>query len=270
MSQSNELQQRVNQLEQLLTDTRQGLERQRQTRTRIAKALVAVLAVGALVAGVQEARAWGGCDQFLNVYGLKTFCAGDPASASDINGNFQVLAKALQDKTGAIASPNITAAETITAKKGIAVSGTISGGAYAPGAVDYATFVSSLGAVGGAAIVNDMTNYKGLMIMGNNATGGQRSVLVYDNLGVPNGDLNVGGNVSANGKLTVNSTLSGAGNICIGTYDCATAIDFCSFSQCPDGKVAVSTTASGFSFCAPPLKCCRLKLVYANADGTCP
>ena len=197
------------------------LEARERSRLRIAKALVAVLAVGSLVAGVQEARAWGGCTQFLSSYGLTTFCAGDPALAKDINGNFQVLAKALQDKTGAIASPNITAAGAITANKGIVVSGTISGGAYSPGAVDYNNSAGSLGAVGGAAIVNDMTNYKGLMILGNNAAGGPRSVLVYDNLTVNGsaaqntGNLNVAGNASISGSSTVsgNSTVNGNSNV---------------------------------------------------------
>jgi len=104
MSPSNDLQQRVKQLEQLLADTRQGLERQRQTRTQIAKALVAVLAVGTLVAGVQEARAWGGCAKTLPDP-LKTFCAGDPALANDINGNFKAVVDWLEPKVGTFGKP---------------------------------------------------------------------------------------------------------------------------------------------------------------------
>ena len=109
MSPTNDLQQRVKQLERLLADTRQGLERQRQTRTQIAKALVAVVAVGSLVAVVQEARAWGGCNQFLSSYGLKTFCAGDPALASDINGNFKTLVDWLEPKLGPLSAGTVSA-----------------------------------------------------------------------------------------------------------------------------------------------------------------
>ncbi len=155
MSQSNELQQRVNQLEQLLADTRQGLEPQRQTRARIAKALVAVLAVGSLVAGVQEARAWGGCNQFLSSYGLTTFCAGDPALATDINGNFQVLAKDLEAKVGTVTDPNVTVKSNLAVTGTTTVTGklTANGGLTVVGAE---TISSTLG-VTGATTVGDLT-----------------------------------------------------------------------------------------------------------------
>ena len=79
----------------------EGVEQAAVRRRRlIAKALVAVLAVGTLVAGVQEARAWGGCAKTLPDP-LKTFCAGDPALANDINGNFKALVDWLTPKVGA-------------------------------------------------------------------------------------------------------------------------------------------------------------------------
>ena len=117
----DELEARLVMVEQQLLGERQARQA-RQARKlrdgRIAKALAAVVAVGSLVAGVQEARAWGGCSQFLSGYGLKTFCAGDPALASDINGNFQVLAKDLEAKVGTVTDPNVTV------KSNLAVTGT--------------------------------------------------------------------------------------------------------------------------------------------------
>ena len=85
MSDSFDLRQRVNRLESILQETRKGLERQRQTRGRIAKALVAA---------VQEVRALGSCVNILPDP-LKTFCAGDPAKAYDINYNFKTLAASI-------------------------------------------------------------------------------------------------------------------------------------------------------------------------------
>jgi hypothetical protein len=256
------------------------LRRERQTRGRIAKALVAVLAVGTLVAVVQEARAWGGCNQFLSTYGLKTFCAGDPALAADINSNFQALAKDLEAKVGTVTDANVTvksnAAVTgtttltgkLTATGGAAVTGVLTAdgvksGYIAPAATTWEA--DSGKAVDGALILNDNNLYKALMIVGRTGSDGLRKVQLYD-------DVTVNSTLTVNNKLTVNKTLSGTGDICIGTYDCATVTDSCASAACPAGKVAVSAvmpTSCGGST-NHSLSCCRLKLVAAKTNGTCP
>ncbi len=122
MIQPTDLQARIDKLEADLVTERQFRHVREQqaarTQARAVKALVAVIAVGSLVAGVQEARAWGSCAGLLEPYGLKTFCAGNPALASDINGNFQALAKDLEAKVGTVTDPNVTV------KSNLAVTGT--------------------------------------------------------------------------------------------------------------------------------------------------
>ena len=112
MSNQTDLQQRVNQLEQTLTETRRGLERQRQTRGRLAKALVAVVVLGSAAVGVRETLAWGGCTPTLPSP-LKTFCVGDPALASDINGNFQAVVDWLVPMVGAFGTPALPGGKII-------------------------------------------------------------------------------------------------------------------------------------------------------------
>ena len=206
MSPTNDLQQRVKQLEQLLADTRQGLERQRQTRTRIAKALVAVLAVGSLVAGVQEARAWGGCNQFLSSYGLKTFCAGDPALASDINSNFQVLAKDLEAKVGKISDPKVTiSGGTATLTGMLTANGglTVKGDAASSGTVSGIKGTFGSGSSGGTMLGGGNT-------AGNlhiDATTGATYLNYYAGKGVyfGNGAAGIAASVDAAGKTTTKS-----------------------------------------------------------------
>ncbi len=81
-----------------------ALRRERQTRARLAKALAAVLVLGTGVVGVRETLAWGGCSQTLPSP-LTTFCAGDPASAAQINGNFKAVVDWLEPKVGAFGKP---------------------------------------------------------------------------------------------------------------------------------------------------------------------
>ena len=129
MSDPIDLQQRVNQLEQMLHETRKGLEQQRHTRSSLAKALVAVVVLGSAVVGVRETLAWGGCSQTLPSP-LKTFCAGDPALAADINGNFKAVADWLVPKVGKFGD---TAAAVFTGS-GAALTG-LSGGNITAGSV---------------------------------------------------------------------------------------------------------------------------------------
>jgi hypothetical protein len=190
------------------------LEARERSRLRIAKALVAVVAVGSLVAGVQEARAWGGCNQFLSTYGLKTFCAGDPALATDINSNFQVLAKGLEAKVGKISDAKVTISGgtatltgKLTANGGLTVtgdaasSGTVSGfkGTFGSGS----SGVTMLGggntagnlhidATNGATFLNYYAG-KGVYF-GNGASGIAASVDSAGNLSAKN--------VSANGTVS--------------------------------------------------------------------
>ncbi len=104
MIQPTDLQARIDKLEADLIAERQFRHVREQqaarTQARAVKSLVAVIAVGSLVAGIQEARAWGGCAKTLPDP-LKTFCAGDPALANDINGNFRALVDWLTPKVGA-------------------------------------------------------------------------------------------------------------------------------------------------------------------------
>ncbi len=129
MSDPIELQQRVNQLEQMLHETRKGLEQQRHTRSSLAKALVAVVVLGSAVVGVRETLAWGGCSQTLPSP-LKTFCAGDPALAADINGNFKAVADWLVPKVGKFG----TADAAVFTGSGAALTG-LSGGNITAGSV---------------------------------------------------------------------------------------------------------------------------------------
>ncbi len=132
MSDPTDLQQRVNQLEQMLHETRKGLERQRHTRGRLAKTLVAVVVLGSAVVGVRETLAWGGCSQTLPSP-LKTFCAGDPALAADINGNFKAVVDWLVPKVGAFGTPGASTAAVFTGS-GTALTG-LSGGNITAGSV---------------------------------------------------------------------------------------------------------------------------------------
>ena len=259
------------------------LRRERQTRGRIAKALVAVLAVGTLVTGVQEARAWGSCPGLLEPYGLKTFCAGNPALASDINGNFQALAKDLEAKVGTVTDANVnvksnvavTGTTTLTGKltaNGGAVTGVLTAdgvksGYIAPTATTWQA--ANTNAVDGAIILNDNNLYKALMIMGRWGSDNWRKILLFH-------DVTVERSLTVKGKLTVTSTLSGTSDICIGTYDCETLTQKnnsdCGNQKCKDGYVM--TGAQFPVSCAGSTnnaaRCCRLKLVPTNAYGKCP
>ena len=150
-----ELEARLVLIERQLLGERQARQARKLRDGRIAKVLAIVVAVGSLVAGVQEARAWGGCTQFLSSYGLKTFCAGDPALATDINGNFQVLAKDLEAKVGTVTDPNVTVKSNLAVTGTTTVTGklTANGGLTVVGAE---TISSTLG-VTGATTVGDLT-----------------------------------------------------------------------------------------------------------------
>ena len=185
MIQPTDLQARIDKLEADLVTERQFRHvREHQaarTQTRAVKALVAVIAVGSLVAGVQEARAWGACAGLLEPYGLKTFCAGNPALASDINGNFQALAKDLEAKVGTVTDANVTVKSNLavtgtttltgklTANGGAAVTGVLTAdgvksGYIAPAATTWQADGGK--AVDGAVILNDNNGYKALMTDG--------------------------------------------------------------------------------------------------------
>lgn len=149
----------------------------------IGLSLVLVSTVG----WVDYARSQSTCNQTLPAP-LTTFCAGDPASAAQVNGNFQQLVDWLQAKVGAVGTagvttPTLTAtnanAATVTATKVVA-------GGYTPSA---ASWNSQGTGTNGAAIYNDTSSFRTLMVVGNNSAGGSRRVGLWD-------DVTVNGNVS--------------------------------------------------------------------------
>ncbi len=140
------------------------------------------------VGWVDYARSQSTCNQTLPAP-LTTFCPGDPASAAQVNGNFQQIVDWLQAKVGAVSAagvstPTVTAtnvnATTVTATR-------VAAGGYTPPAAGWASQGTG---TNGAAIYNDTSSFRTLMVVGNDSAGsGRRRVGLWD-------DVTVSGNMS--------------------------------------------------------------------------
>jgi hypothetical protein len=126
---------------------------------------------------------------------LVTFCAGDPARAAQVNGNFQQLVDWIVAKVGAVGTPGVSTTS-------------VTSNAYTP---RYAAWDTLGTGEGGAAIYNDGSDYKELMVVGNNSAGsagGRRRVGLFDDVAV-HGDLTVDRNLAVRGGLAVDGMVSG-------------------------------------------------------------
>ena len=168
--------QKIEQLESRLRRMEYAEQRRVRQRARAVNALVVVIALGSAVVGVRETLAWCGCSQTLPSP-LTAFCAGDPASAAQINGNFKALSDGLvgvQQKVGSAAGANVTVAGTetvtglLTAKTGLAVTGaaTVSNGltvAQGGAAVTGVLAVTGNSTVSGSSTVTGDLTTKGTL-----------------------------------------------------------------------------------------------------------
>ena len=144
---------RIETLERALAHERRVRE-DREARWRAAmrwatRATLASLAVGALIGFVRVAYA-ANCQQTLPA-GLITFCAGDPALAKDINGNFATLVTQLTNKVGAWGSTDATMNNVTMKSATVSGSAAVMGNAAVTGSVTAAS-VTATGNVGAATL----------------------------------------------------------------------------------------------------------------------
>lgn len=158
------------------------------------------------VGWVDYARSQSTCNQTLPAP-LTTFCPGDPASAAQVNGNFQQIVDWLQAKVGAVSAagvstPTVTAtnvnATTVTATR-------VAAGGYTPPAAGWASQGTG---TNGAAIYNDTSSFRTLMVVGNDSAGsGRRRVGLWD-------DVTVSGNMSVPSNSWDSASYTGGNAYC--------------------------------------------------------
>ncbi len=278
MIEVNELQNQVKQLGQALATERQARldreQREARNRARTVKSLIVVIAVGSAVVGVQEARAWGGCTNTLSQWGLKAFCAGDPASAAQVNSNFQTLAMDVEAKVGTIADPNVSVSGTATVTGKLNANGglAVKGDAGASGTVSGLKGTFGSGSTGGTMLGGG--NAAGNLHV--DATTGATYLNYYAGKGVKfgNGASGEVGSVDASGNLSVNGQYQSSGEplfiVCKKTTGLSTVgstTQVFTAADCggklPSAKYAGALT--GYSGCANGA---LYNLTVVNEDGT--
>jgi hypothetical protein len=159
-------------------------ERRAHAWRRQALRVVAVLVVFGVGLTAREALS-GTCTHassaIFNALGLSWFCADEPAMASEVNANTLQLVRLMEAKVGGLGpadggNGNVTASSLSVSR--------LSAGYYTP---PYASWTGTGADVGngGAAIVNDNSGYRALMLVGNTADGGsRRQVKAFDDLTV--------------------------------------------------------------------------------------
>jgi len=142
----------------------------------------------------------------------------------------------------------------------------LSADAYMPNYANWNNYTSSL--AGGAGIVNDNVGFQSLMIVGNSSAGGSRRIRFYDDVSIPNGSLQVTGNVATQtcnvgGDLSVGGNAWGSGPTGQGWVSKNPCLPAISSQRCPAGQYVC-----GLNFqhgCGAPwydeqytLECCSL------------
>jgi hypothetical protein len=202
------------------------------------------------------------------------FNANEPALASEVNADFAALKTWLEAKvgaTGALAtpSPDIT---TRNINAGVITANMSNALAYSPAYSTWGTYATG---AGGATIVNDnnVSNYRALVIQGNNSAGGTHKIKMLDDVDVNGVVTSTAYDVTcAGGRSNYHYAFCCRMNIRTGLTQCKNASNsqFTSwdantlttpFSAGPDGHYSLDCTGTIDNVNWPV--CCR-----AAADGT--
>lgn len=170
---------------------------------------------------------------------LVTFCANTPATAADMNQNFQWVVDKVGTSDTGLQTANMTASEgtmgTLTASE-VTVDELHVNDRFTP---MYSTWSDPGNVAGGAAIVNDNQSYKKLMIVGNRSAGDVRQVGLWD-------DVTVSRNLRVQGTLYFNR------------QNCHRVTSRDVWNYCPDGEFVAGVDHDNNNDGIGGLLCCQL------------
>ncbi|MBL8939212.1 MAG: hypothetical protein JNM69_31920 [Archangium sp.] len=198
----------------------------------------------ALVLLTPRVMAAGTCAQTLPAP-LVTFCADEPALASDVNGNFQQLVTWLQQKVGSVGTADLTTTGNINAAN---INAT---GALRVNATDVNSGTQVTWNKSGNIGETDFVNLKGLGAGGFAYYSGTTVATAVQIASISNG-----------GKFRATGGVSGSGRLCFTTVNCADEPAFAcgGTSFCSAGKVQVGLRDGTGCGSTNVITCCNLQL----------